>query len=613
MDKPPANPETPTSPVNPAIARLARIRAALQAHQAQAVLVPSSDPHLSEYLPKRWQTRQWASGFTGSAGTLVVTQNCAVLFTDSRYWTQAHTQLQGSGIVLEKVTASTTAPHNDWLARHVPSGSCVLVDGQTLGLSAEKTLRAALSAANITLRTDVDIFNTVWSARPALPQAAVLEHPQPFATQTRAEKLAQVRAAMAQDACTQHFISAVDDIAWMLNLRGSDVPYNPVFLAHVLLGVEFAALFISPGKISSELAAKLAEDGIAVHDYAATAQALADIPAGSRVLLDPRRITFGLRQNLPADIVVVEATNPCTLLKSRKNDAQASFIRQAMEEDGAAMCVFYAWFEQALAAQQTVTELDVAAQLNAARARRQDFMGLSFPVIAGFNANGALPHYCATESAYATITGNGLLLIDSGGHYLGGTTDITRTWAIGEPSEAQRRDYTAVLKGMLALSRARFPLGTLSPMLDAIARAPLWAQGLDYGHGTGHGVGYYLNVHEGPQSFSQATPEKHHAMQLGMLTSIEPAVYREGQWGVRIENLVLTVPAPTRERDAFGPMLQFETVTLCPIDLRCIERTMLDAQEITWLNQYHAHVRERLSPLLGGDALDWLLRRTQAI
>jgi Xaa-Pro aminopeptidase len=609
MDKPPAN---PANSVNPVIARLGRIRAALQEHQAQAVLVPSSDPHLSEYLPERWQTRQWASGFTGSAGTLVVTHNCAVLFTDSRYWTQAHTQLQGSGIVLEKVTSSATAPHNDWLARHLPSGSCVLVDGQTLGLSAEKTLRTALTAANITLRTDVDLFNTVWSARPALPQAVVREHPQPFATQTRAEKLAQVRAAMAQDTCTQHFISAVDDIAWMLNLRGSDVPYNPVFLAHVLLGAESAALFISPGKISADLAARLAEDGITVHDYGAAPQALTAIPAGSRVLMDPRRVTFGLRQNLPSDVVIVEATNPCTLLKSCKNDDQARFIRQAMEEDGAAMCVFYAWFEQALAS-QTVTELDVAEQLNAARARRKDFMGLSFPVIAGFNANGALPHYCATESAYATITGNGLLLIDSGGHYLGGTTDITRTWAIGEPSDEQRRDYTAVLKGMLALSRIRFPLGTLSPMLDAIARAPLWAEGLDYGHGTGHGVGYYLNVHEGPQSFSQATPEKHHAMQPGMLTSIEPGVYREGQWGVRIENLVLTVPVPTRERDAFGSMLQFETVTLCPIDLRCIERSMLNAQEIAWLNQYHASVRERLSPLLSGDALDWLLRRTQAI
>ncbi|MBK7002617.1 MAG: aminopeptidase P family protein [Rhodoferax sp.] len=609
MDKPPENPINPTNPV---IARLARIRTALQDHQAQAVLVPSSDPHLSEYLPGRWQTRQWASGFTGSAGTLVVTQNCAVLFTDSRYWTQAHTQLQGSGIVLEKVTASATSPHNDWLARNLPSGSCVLVDGQVLGLSAEKTLRVALTAANITLRTDVDLFNTVWSARPALPQAAVLEHPQPFATQTRAEKLAQVRAAMAQDGCTAHFISAVDDIAWMLNLRGSDVPYNPVFLAHALLSAESVMLFISPGKISTDLAARLSEDGITVHDYAAAPQALAAIAAGSRILIDPRRVTFGLRQNLQADVVTVEATNPCTLLKSRKNGAQADCIRQAMEEDGAAMCAFYAWFEQALAT-QTVTELDVAERLNAARARRKDFMGLSFPVIAGFNANGALPHYCATESAYATIAGNGLLLIDSGGHYLGGTTDITRTWAIGETSDAQRRDYTAVLKGMLALSRTRFPLGTLSPMLDAIARAPLWAQGLDYGHGTGHGVGYYLNVHEGPQSFSQATPEKHHAMQAGMLTSIEPGVYREGQWGVRIENLVLTVSAPTRERDAFGPMLQFETVTLCPIDLRCIERSMLDAQEIAWLNAYHAQVRERLRPLLNGAALDWLLRRTAAI
>jgi Xaa-Pro aminopeptidase len=277
------------------------------------------------------------------------------------------------------------------------------------------------------------------------------------------------------------------------------------------------------------------------------------------------------------------------------------------------MCEFYAWFEQAQARGEAITEITIDQHLSAARARRPGFVGLSFPTIAGFNANGAMPHYRATQESHAAIEGSGLLLIDSGGQYLGGTTDITRVWAIGEASAAQKRDFTLVLKGTMALSRARFPRGTLSPMLDAIARAPLWAEGLDFGHGTGHGVGYFLAVHEGPQSISKAMPEPQMAMEPGMITSIEPGVYRPGQWGVRIENLVLNVPASTAEGAAFGEFLEFETLTLCPIDARCIDRSLLRADEVEWLNRYHATVRERLSPLVSGDALAWLVKRTEPL
>jgi Xaa-Pro aminopeptidase len=371
-------------------------------------------------------------------------------------------------------------------------------------------------------------------------------------------------------------------------------------------------LFIGEGKVDAALAARLFADSVLIAPYASAPSALAAVDSAQRVLLDPRRVTFGLSQNIGSHVELVESINPSTLLKSRKNAAEAEFVREAMREDGAAMCEFYAWFEKAVTS-QTLTELDVAEHLSAARARRKGFKDFSFPVIAGFNANGALPHYRATTSAHATIAGNGLLLIDSGGQYLGGTTDITRTWAIGEVTPSQRRGYTAVLKGTMALSRTMFPLGTLSPYLDAIARAPLWAEGLDYGHGTGHGVGYFLNVHEGPQSISKAVPEPHHAMQIGMITSIEPGLYREGQWGVRIENLVINVPVATPENDAFGAMLGFETLTLCPIDLSCVERSMLGEDEVAWLNAYHATVRERLSPLLQGDALNWLLQRTEAM
>ena len=328
--------------------------------------------------------------------------------------------------------------------------------------------------------------------------------------------------------------------------------------------------------------------------------------------IDPRRITFGLRQAVRAR--VVEAINPSTLLKSRKTADEAVHMRRAMVEDGAAMCEFYAWFEAALG-RERITELTIDEKLSAARARRPGFVGLSFSTIAAFNANGAMPHYRALPESHAVIEVNegegGLLLIDSGGQYLGGTTDITRVWPIGTPSAAHKRDYTLVLKGTMALSRTRFPRGTLSPMLDAIARAPLWEHGLEYGHGTGHGVGYFLNVHEGPQSISKAVPDAHMAMEPGMITSIEPGLYRPGQWGVRIENLVMNVPSSVGGE--FGEFLEFETLTLCPIDTRCIERGLLRADEVDWLNAYHATVRERLAPLLGGDALAWLTTRTAPI
>jgi Xaa-Pro aminopeptidase len=310
---------------------------------------------------------------------------------------------------------------------------------------------------------------------------------------------------------------------------------------------------------------------------------------------------------------VVEAINPSTLLKSRKSADEAAQVREAMRQDGAAMCAFYAAFEAALAAGEPMTELTIDERLSAARARRPGFVGLSFATIAAFNANGAMPHYHATAESHARIEGDGLLLIDSGGQYLGGTTDITRVWPVGTLSDAIRRDCTRVLKGTLALSRTRFPRDTPSPMLDAIARAPLWAEGLDYGHGTGHGVGYFLNVHEGPQSISRSLPEPSTAMEPGMITSIEPGLYRPGRWGVRIENLVLNVPAAVGEGGAteFGEFLEFETLTLCPIDVRCLERSLLAADEIDWLNRYHAMVRERLAPLVEGAALPWLIERTK--
>jgi Xaa-Pro aminopeptidase len=601
--------DTRTSPARLRIERLREVMAPLG---VDALLVPSSDPHLSEYLPERWQGRQWLSGFTGSMGTLVVTLTEAALFADSRYWAQAERELAGSSVDLVKIPTGASTHHAEWIVDHLAAGDTVAVDGQVLGLGATQALRKALDAAGLVLRTDLDPLSQAWPDRPTLPVAAVYEHHAPHAAQSRTDKLAHVREAMARHGATHHFVSTVDDIAWITNLRGADVSYNPVFIAHLLLGPAGGTLFVGAGKVPTAVQSALASDGITIGDYSKAADALAALPADAVLLIDPRRVTYGLRERVRDGVHVVETINPSTLMKSRKSDAEAAFVREAMAEDGAAMCEFYAWFEQAQG-RERITEITVDEHLSAARARRPGFMGLSFPVIAGFNANGAMPHYRAMPESHAVIEGDGLLLIDSGGQYLGGTTDVTRVWGIGTPSAAQKRDFTLVLKGTMALSRARFPRGTLSPMLDALARAPLWEQGIEFGHGTGHGVGYFLNVHEGPQSISKAIPEATMAMEPGMITSVEPGVYREGQWGVRIENLVLNVPAVTPEGDRFAEMLEFETLTLCPIDTRCLERSLLRDDEITWLNQYHATVRQRLQSRLSGDAAAWLHTRTAAI
>lgn len=600
--------DTRTSPVRLRITQLREVMAQQGVH---AVLVPSADPHLSEYLPERWQGREWLSGFTGSMATLVVAADIAVLFADSRYWVQAEAELAGTGIDLIKIPTGNSAAHIDWLAANTPRGATVSVDGEVLGLASAQALQQALNTAGVVLRTDLDLLDAIWPERPDPPAQPVYEHGTPHAPLGRAAKLALVREAMAAGGATHHFVSTVDDIAWLTNLRGSDVTYNPVFLAHLLITLTGATLFVGEGKVGPALARHLAADGLLLAPYAEAATALRALGAEHTLLLDPRRITLGFRQQVGC--AVVEAINPSTLLKSRKGAQEAGFVREAMEEDGAAMCEFYAWFEAAMARGERITELTVDEKLSAERAKRSGFVGLSFNTISGFNSNGAMPHYRATEESHAEIKGDGLLLIDSGGQYLGGTTDITRVWPIGSVSAAMKRDYTLVLKGTMNLSRARFPRGTLSPMLDALARAPLWAEGIDFGHGTGHGVGYFLNVHEGPQSISKAIPNADMAMQPGMITSIEPGVYRAGLWGVRIENLVLNVAANTAEGNNFDEFLEFETLTLCPIDTRCIDKSLMRADELAWLNAYHAMVRERLAPRVGPAALAWLNERTAPI
>ncbi|QEM83564.1 aminopeptidase P family protein [Halomonas binhaiensis] len=598
-----------TTPV--AASRLAALREAMQRHGIDAWWLPSSDPHHSEYLPEHWAGRAWLTGFDGSVGTLVVTQDDAGLWVDSRYFVQAEAQLAGSGIRMMKLAQGQASAPIEWLAEKLPQGAILGYDAQVVSLAHARQMEEILGDAGILQRGNLDLLDDIWSGRPELPSAPIRAHAAQYLDESRAQRLAGVREAMIEHGADWHPVSTLDDIAWLLQLRGADVGFNPVFLAHLLVSRDSATLFVAPGKLDSELSASLANDGIQISGYSDWSSALAALPPSQTTLIDPARLSLGTRQALPRDMKVVEAFQPSTLAKGVKTDLELGWVRKTMELDGAALCRFFAWLDKALATGERVTELTIDERLREQRQRAETFVCESFSTIAAFNANGALPHYHATEEAHSVIEGDGLLLIDSGGQYHGGTTDITRMVPVGQVSAAQREDCSLVLKGMIALSRARFPLGIAAPRLDAIARAPLWATGRDYGHGTGHGVGYFLNVHEGPQVISSGAPAAEHtAMQPGMITSNEPGVYRPGQWGVRIENLVANRPAPDSE---FGDFLEFETLTLCPIDTRCLNLELLDSDEIQWLNAYHAEVRERLAPHLEGEALAWLNERTKAV
>ena len=602
--------------------RIASLRQTLVAQELTAIIVPSADPHLSEYLPEYWQARLWLSGFTGSVGTLVVTADFAGLWTDSRYWVHAAEQLEGTGISLEKL-APGQPNHIDWLAAHLVEGDSVAVDGNVLSITEQDRLLDAFEANNITLITERDILKNIWSNRPALPEAKLYQHDAQFVAQSATEKLAAVRAGMIDAGATHHLLSSLDDIAWLTNLRGADVDYNPVFLAHMLIDVDSnvinsATLFIDNNKVSSEIAQYLKDSGITLADYEAVQDALGTLTADDLLLLDPSKVAVGTLSNMGDGIGFIERMAPSTLLKSIKSDADIDHVREAMRQDGAALCEFFATFEQRLNASERLSELDVDSMLIDVRSQQPHYVSPSFPTIAGFNENGALPHYRATPEKFSYLDvaegEGGLLLIDSGAQYQNGTTDITRVVGIGQVNSDHKRDFTTVLKAHVALARAHFPDGIASPLIDAICRAPLWQAQMDYGHGTGHGVGFFLNVHEGPQviAYSASTP-KERAMKVGMISSNEPGLYREGKYGIRIENLMVNKRVAQPTETEFGDFLNFETVTYCPIDTRLIEPSLLIQIEIDWLNSYHRQVYAELKDRVDGAALEWLTERTQAI
>jgi len=569
--------------MNPAAQRLAKLRQTMREHNLAAWIVPSADPHLSEYLPEHWQARVYFSGFTGSVGTLVVTADKAGLWADSRYWEQATKQLAGSGIELQK--SGQVPPYNEWLAANLPENAAVGIPSDMVSLTGKRTLAQSLAAKNIRIEHPDDLLDRVWSSRPAIPAETVFIHDPAYVSETAAEKLARVRAVMAEKGADYHLVSSLDDIAWLTNLRGSDVPFNPVFVSFLLIGKDNAVLFTDQGRLNAEAAAALQTAGITVEPYAQVADKLAQI--GGTLLIEPNKTAVSTLVRLPESVRLIEGINPSTFFKSVKSEADIAHIREAMEQDGAALCGFFAEFEDIIDNGGSLTEIDVDTMLHRHRSARPGFISLSFDTIAGFNANAALPHYSATPESHSTISGNGLLLIDSGAQYKGGTTDITRVVPVGTPTAEQKRDNTLVLKAHIALAEAVFPENILSPMIDAICRKPLWQAQCDYGHGTGHGVGYFLNVHEGPQVIAcAAIPGPQHAMKKGMVTSIEPGLYRPGKWGIRIENLLVTRKVKNPEETQFGSYLCMEPITFCPIDTKLIDRSLMTEDEIQWLNNY---------------------------
>ncbi|MBD5174398.1 MAG: aminopeptidase P family protein [Bacteroidales bacterium] len=587
--------------------RLAALRAEMKAAGIDAVVIPQADPHLSEYLAPHWQVRRWLSGFTGSAGDLVVTASEARLWTDSRYFLQAADQLRGSGIELMKDGLATTPSITDFLCT-LPAGATVGVDGMLFPAGNLAKMDAALAAKGIRLISDFDVIDTIWKDRPALPDGKIFIHDAKYAGQAAAAKIEEILAGARNAGAEAVLISALDDIAWTLNIRSNDVKHTPVATSYLYLSADRKVLFISPAKLTPETISYLAEQGVSTADYTDVKAFIAELPAELHIMVETARTAGGVLALLGKRAVAADYS-VASRLKAVKNDTQIAGIRAAMVRDGAALVRSFMEIEERLAEGIATTEVDIAEILRRHRSASPLFFDESFGTIAGYGPHGAIVHYEATAATSSTLHPEGLLLIDSGAQYLDGTTDITRTICLGTPTDMERRDFTLVMKGHIALGTMIFPDDTCGAQLDAIARQFLWKNGLSYLHGTGHGVGHFLGVHEGPQSIRlNYVPT---VLVPGMVTSNEPGVYREGIHGIRCENLVLTRKEMTTD---FGTFLSFETLTLCPFDRALFDLSIMTPDEIKWVNDYHATVRERLMPALATDAeRAWLLAHTEPL
>lgn len=584
--------------------RIARLREELRREHLSAFIFPTSDPHNSEYTAEHWKGREWISGFNGSAGTAVVTLDKAALWTDSRYFIAAEEQLQGTEFQLMKLKVEGTPSIAEWLGRELKDAAdkAVGIDGMVNSTNSIKELISDLrTQGGITLRTNFDPLERIWQDRPAIPENPVVIHPLEYAGEPIREKLARIRKALREKHADGMLMAALDDIAWTLNLRGSDVHCSPVFVSYLLISTTEVTLYINKVKLTPEVMSYLQAEGVGVKPYNQVKQGLKDY-FEYNILLDGNEVNYTLYKTVEREIV--DASSPVPLMKAVKNEREIAGFRSAMLKDGIAMVKFLKWLKPAVEAGGQ-TEMSVERKLTALKAEQPLFRGLSFDTIVGYEEHGAIVHYEATLETDATLHPKGLLLIDSGTQYQDGTTDVTRTIVLGPLTEEQKRVYTLVLKGHIDLQLLHFPDGASGTQLDAIARRPLWQAGMNFLHGTGHGVGCYLNCHEGPHQIRMEwIPAR---LQAGMTVTDEPGVYLGGRFGVRIENTLLVVPA---EETECGRFLGFETLTLCPIEMSPIIKELMTPEEIQWLNDYHTMVYERLSPYLNEDEKAWLRKAT---
>lgn len=579
--------------------RIAALRAHIAQEQIQAFIIPSTDPHLSEYVAPHWQSREWISGFTGSAGTVVVTAKDAGLWTDSRYFLQAARQLEGTCITLYKEMLPETPNIPEFLSAHLQEGDCVGIDGKMFSAEEVEHLQKELKKSGIRIKSIADPMQLLWTDRPAMPLAPAFVYDTKYAGMSFTEKLPAVRQAMEAAGADSLLLSALDEIAWLLNIRGNDVHCNPVVVSYLLIEKDKVNYFVQPQKVTPELAEYFSANGISVHPYEEIGHYLNSFNAHS-ILMNPAKTNYAIYSAIRPGCLIINGASPVALLKAIRNKQEIAGIHAAMQRDGVALVKFLKWLDEAVPAGKE-TEISVDKKLHTFRAAQPLYMGESFDTIAGYKEHGAIVHYEATPETDVTLKPEGFLLLDSGAQYLDGTTDITRTIALGPLTEEEKTDYTLILKGHIALAMAVFPEGTRGAQLDVLARMPIWKERMNYLHGTGHGVGHFLNVHEGPQSIRMN--ENPIPLQPGMVTSNEPGVYKAGSHGIRTENLLLTVPAG---EGMFGNYLKFETITLCPICRKGIIKELLTAEEIEWLNEYHRVVYEKLSPDLDNDEKEWL-------
>ncbi|MEH0084226.1 aminopeptidase P family protein [Vibrio antiquarius] len=587
--------------------RLTLLREAMSFHNVSAYIVTNNDPHNSEYSADHWLARSWISGFTGSAGDIVITQQGGGLWTDGRYYIQAEEQLHGTGLELFKAKQPETPTIAKWLATTLPENGIVAVDGRAISYAFYQGLKQAFEAKNIKIILDLDLLAPIWLERPPRPSAPVFEYPTAFAGVETENKLARIRSWLTENQVDSLLVSTLDDVMWTMNIRGGDTNYCPVSEAYLIVEQSRATLFIDKAKLPQDVERALTEQSVHIRHYNYVSQYLNQQCEGLSLAFSPTHTDSLLVSSIERNVNLKPMACPVTAMKAIKNETELTSLEQALTDDGVAIVRFMNWLEEQVPS-GLVTELSAEAQLNHYRRQTRHYVSDSFRTIAGFAAHGAKMHYAADEESNAVVNESNFFLVDSGGQYLGGTTDITRTFHFGSPSIKQRKDYTLVLKAVIRLTQTRFMKGSTGANLDIMARGVLWQHGIDYKCGTGHGVGICLNVHEGPQNFSQS----HHEVELkpGMVITNEPGVYREGEYGVRIENILKVVEV---EQNEFGTFYGFETITLAPIATNALDLSMLDQAELDWLNHYHSRVYQALSPFLDTQDKNWLQSTTQLI